>query len=45
MKIEEGGLMTWFNQFTVIVTDAGGRPVSGAPVDGNGKMIGTGHRQ
>ncbi len=45
LKIEDGGLMTWFNQFTVIVKNSDGKLVSGAPVtvvDGNGKLISSG---
>ncbi len=45
LKVEDSGTMTWLNQFTVIVKDADGKLVSGAPVtvvDGNGKLIASG---
>ncbi len=44
-KVEDSGTMTWLNQFTVIVKDADGKLVSGAPVtvvNGNGKLIASG---
>ncbi len=44
-KIEDGGLMTWLNQFTVIVKNADGDLLSGVTVtivDGNGKLVASG---
>ena len=44
-KIEDGGLMTWLNQFTVIVKNSDGKLLSGAAVsvvDGNGKLVASG---
>ncbi|HEY3421033.1 MAG TPA: right-handed parallel beta-helix repeat-containing protein [Methanomassiliicoccales archaeon] len=45
LKIEDIGSMTWLNQFTVIVKNADGKLVAGAPVticDAHGKLISSG---
>jgi hypothetical protein len=46
LKVEDNGKITWLNQFTVIVKDADGNLVAGAPVtitDGTGKIIASGN--
>jgi hypothetical protein len=46
LKVEDNGWIAWLNQFTVIVKDADGKLVSGAPVtvvDGSGKLIASGN--
>jgi hypothetical protein len=46
LKVEDSSMITWLNQFTVIVKDANGNLISGAlvtVVDGSGKLIASGN--